>query len=518
MSFSLLEKLAPVCSQSPDRPALRDGSGPSISFQQLHLRIHNIAAGFRSAGLRPGDRVLYAVRPDAECELLMMAIYEAGGVLVPIDAGMGDELFAKRLHLLRPRWVVAESLLYFACANRLAKYWLARRGLQLPPLDQVPGATLVHVGARPPGIAARISTRQLEHSGAQASPLPISQGSDDDPAMIVFTSGTTSAPKAVVHTRRSMQGIFNTISPLLNMIPGDVMYARELHLILPALFGGNTVVVPPRSKFSARRTFETLTNHDVTHFFSVVADLQKLVRFMQHHQLALPVTLREIWVGAAPVRSTFLQELRKVLPAHTRVWCVYGMTEILPVARVALDDKLNYQGNGDLIGNCIPGVSAMVSDDGELMLQGENLFDHYLGEARCQLLATGDLACIEDNQIVLLGRRKDMIIRGQFNIYPELYEPTIEQIVGVQHCAMIGVFDAAIADERVVLVVEANTGHDADTLKELIADELRNGSLRIDALALPDEIVMMPIPMSGRSKKVDKNTLRDHLQRVQTCA
>ncbi|HEX5632133.1 MAG TPA: class I adenylate-forming enzyme family protein, partial [Gemmatimonadales bacterium] len=124
---------------------------------------------------------------------------------------------------------------------------------------------------------------------------------------------------------------------------------------------------------------------------------------------------------------------------------------------------------------------------------------------------TGDVAHIDGDVITLAGRRKDMIIRGDFNLYPGLYEPTVERIPGVRRCAFVGVYDEFAADERVVLVVEAERGVDEGTLAAKVHRALREGPLRIDAAALPDEIVIRPIPESGRSSKIDKQALRDAL-------
>lgn len=122
--------------------------------------------------------------------------------------------------------------------------------------------------------------------------------------------------------------------------------------------------------------------------------------------------------------------------------------------------------------------------------------------------ATGDLARLDDGRIVLLGRIKDMIIRGDHNIYPALYEPLAERIDGVRRAALIGDFDTERADERVILVVEPAAGVNAEALHARVHREVRAGPHRFDAAAIPDRIVVRALPESGRSHKVDKQTLR----------
>jgi len=177
-----------------------------------------------------------------------------------------------------------------------------------------------------------------------------------------------------------------------------------------------------------------------------------------------------------------------------------------------MDDKLAAtDAGGDLVGAPFPGVRARLAEDGELLLRGPHLCRGYLGEPAMTEHATGDLASIDAaGRIVLLGRKKDMIIRGHDNIYPSLYEPTIGALPGVRRCSLVGVYDAHAADERIVLVVEPEPGQDPAILARRLRAEVR---ACIDAAALPNEIVCMPIPLGGRSRKVDKRALLETLRR-----
>lgn len=517
-SITLLQKLEARCGDAPDAPAIMDANGRGLSRRQLLQKIRVMSRGFTAAGLEPGERVLFVVRVDVAAVVLMIAIVEAGGVLVPLDSVAGPELFSSRMALLSPRWVVAESLLFSASANPWVRRFLAWCGIKLQPLTKVENARFVRVGRKWPGVPASQSSNTLEKLGERSDNANRSNVGSEDAVIIVFTSGTTGSPKAVVHSRGSMQGVFETVGSMLDTDSDDVIYARELHLILPALFAGASVIVPRRSGFSVERTLRDLKRFHVTHFFGVAAEFQQLVDHLHSHNRKLPQSLREIWIGAAPVHAVFLERLETVLPRDAKVWCVYGMTEILPVARVSLAEKVRYEGEGDLVGECVPGVRASISADGELVLRGANLFSGYFGEAAFTELATGDLARLDNNRIVLLGRRKDMIIRRQFNIYPELYESTIERIDGVRRSAMVGLYDETAADERVVLAVEPCAGVGGSTLTERVWRELRNGPCSIDPAALPDDILVMVLPVTGRSSKIDKVRLREIARQMITCA
>jgi acyl-CoA synthetase (AMP-forming)/AMP-acid ligase II len=100
-----------------------------------------------------------------------------------------------------------------------------------------------------------------------------------------------------------------------------------------------------------------------------------------------------------------------------------------------------------------------------------------------------------------------MIIRDGENIYPELFESTIASIEGVRRCCLVGLYREPEADEEVVLCIEPDAGVAAATLRSRIERELRQGPHRIDVAARPDRIVLMPIPLAARSRKVDRSAV-----------
>jgi acyl-CoA synthetase (AMP-forming)/AMP-acid ligase II len=333
-----------------------------------------------------------------------------------------------------------------------------------------------------------------------------------DDALIVFTSGTTSQPRAVVHSRASLAATLDVIHTLLPVAPGDRLMARDLHLIVPALRAGATVYLPQSQKPPAAQLLRAIEQQRITHVYEVTANLELLVSHLERERKEFPSSIRQVFVGAAPVRHAFFRRVAPLLPAGAEAWCVYGMTEMLPVAAIELRDKLAFTGDGDIVGRPVNGVTARIRDDGELVVGGPHLFDRYLGASRVDEHPTGDLACFEQGRIVLRGRSKDMIIRGEYNIYPALHEPIVERIEGVRRCAIVGLFDEEKADERILLVVEPESPLPSAAAEAAFRKQLRaaieHGPHRIDDVALPDEIVIAAIPLSGRSSKVDKPALR----------
>src|SRR5690606_36322556 len=126
----------------------------------------------------------------------------------------------------------------------------------------------------------------------------------------------------------------------------------------------------------------------------------------------------------------------------------------------------------------------------------------YLGADPLTELATGDLARLDGDRLVLVGRKKDMLIRGEFNLYPGLYEPAIAALPGVAEAAIVGVPDPRTGDEEVVLAVVGYAGLPA-RLRRLLPGV-------IDHDALPDRVVVLDALLRcGRTRKLDRDRLRE---------
>lgn len=491
---------------SPHADALVQLGGRRITFAGLADELEAISAGLEDAGMRPQDAVVFSVRPSVEAVILILAIVRCGGIVVAADPGMSPELFAARTAPVRPRWVITESLLYSLARRRFVRTWLESRGARLPNFD-VPGSKLVLTGRWPrPTHAIAYS----ELAGAAARPRrPLDAGA---PAFVVFTSGTTGSPTAVVHTAGSLAMSLTLISEQLGLHPEDRVYSDQLHMLVPALIAGATSTIP-RHGFAARRVLRDLHRCRATHVYWAAAQAERVVRAAR----PLPDSLRLILLGSAPVPSSFLRRFRRALPPAARVYAAYALTEMLPVSWVEMSEKLAYVGPGDLVGAPCRGVEIRIAPDGEVVLKGANLCAGYLGCPPLAEVATGDIGFLSEGRLVLLGRKKDMIVRGEHNIYPALVEEVVAAVPGVRRSALVGVYDEQAADEVVVLAVELDAGSDAGEVERRVRRELWSGPRRIDVEARPDRIVMTDVPLAGRSAKVDRSALREAVVRMLRC-
>ncbi|MFI7544137.1 class I adenylate-forming enzyme family protein [Actinoplanes sp. NPDC049599] len=430
------------------------------------------AAALHARGLTAGDTVGIAVRPGPRSLAVLLAAYHLGLRIAVLDPTAGPDVLVSRLRLAEPRLVLAD-----AAAQAVAGWAapLARRAhLALPDLAAL--APTVTVGRRLPGTAPGL---------APASGPPPAAFDGDGDAVVVFTSGTTSRPRAVVHTRASVSAGMRTVAELVRPAPGRAVLGGTFFVLVPSLAGGAPVALPARRpRTLARQTARLAPQATYLTPPQLRAALAAGVRFTGR-----------VYSGSAPVSAGLLAAVRRA--GADEAWGVYALTEVFPAAAVESATKAAFTGTGDLVGELLPGVRARVGDDGQLLLAGANAADRYLGEPPSEWVATGDIGRLDGGSVVLGGRCKDMILRAAENIYPGLYEPALH-VPGVELAVIVGV-PAGDGDERVVAVVQPAAG----VAPEAVRAALREPLARMGA-ARPDTVLVAEVPLSGRSRKPDR--------------
>ncbi|WP_034215944.1 class I adenylate-forming enzyme family protein [Actinoplanes subtropicus] len=462
----MLERLLSGLRPGDDRPALAG----RVTRGELAELTHGYAVALREKGLAAGETIALAVRPGPRSLAAMLAAYRMGLRIAVLDPTAGPDVLRARLATATPRLILADAAAQ-AVAGWLAP--LARRAhLALPPLDSL--APVVTIGRRLPGMPPVM--RPLP------GPPPPAYDGDGD-AVIVFTSGTTSRPRAVVHTRRSLSAGMTAVHDLVRPVPDLPVLGGTFFVLLPSLAGGAPVALPSRRRLGRQ-----------------IRALRPQATYLTPPQLraALADGVRftgRVYSGSAPVSAALLASVRAAGAAEA--WGVYALTEVFPAAAVESASKSAFTGPGDLVGDLLPGVTATTDAAGQLLLAGPTVADRYLGEEPFDRVATGDLGDISDGRVVLGGRLKDMILRRAENIYPGLYEPSLH-LPGVELALLVGV-PAEDGDERVVAVIQPAPGSAEASLRVSLREPLaRMGAAR------PDAVVFARIPLAGRSRKPDR--------------
>ncbi|WP_430784986.1 class I adenylate-forming enzyme family protein [Actinoplanes sp. G11-F43] len=467
----MLDELSSGLRTGDDTPALIRGRR-TISRGELAGLRDRYTTALHARGLRPGDTLGLAIRPGPRALAMVLAAYRLGVRVALLDPTAGPDVLTARLAVARPALIVADT------AAQAVAGWaapLARRaGLALPDLTRL-GPT-VTIGPRLPGNAPALPL--------PGGPVPAAFDGDGD-AVVIFTSGTTSSPRAVVHTRAGLDTGLRSVAGLVRPVPGVPVLGGTFFVMVPALASGAPVAAPARRPRALARQ---------------VTALKPQATYLTPPQIrealagGVPFTGR-VYSGSAPVSAPLLQRVRAA--GADEAWGVYALTEVFPAAAVESRDKSTFDGAGDLAGELLPGVRARLDDTGQLLLAGAGVCDRYLGADPHEWVATGDRAELRDRRVVLAGRCKDMILRKAENIYPGLYEPGLH-VPGVTLAVLVGV-PAGDGDEQVVAVIETGPGADREAVRAALREPLRRmGSAR------PDRVVFAPVPLAGRSRKPDR--------------
>jgi acyl-CoA synthetase (AMP-forming)/AMP-acid ligase II len=497
----LLRLVLDACTGHPDDVAVVE-QGRSTTRGELVTGAAAVAADLRTHGLQPGDGVLLAIRPSARAVMAALGTVLARGVVVVADPGAGEELARLRRDLVPVRAAVADAVVHAAggpVAGRLLRRLPAARGLRLPDLRE-PGLHHIVSGPKLPGVPAE-ATRwtDLPTAATVGDPSDEDLGAD---ALVVFTSGTTDAPRAVVHSRRTLGAGLLAAVDALGFGPETVMHTDQLMVGLPVLAAGGRWSLPPVT--AGRRTWLGLARRArATHVYAVPAKLLDVAG-------DLPPSVRWIGSGGAPVLPAAVARLKDAAP-DAEVVAVYGMTEALPVATAEAAEVLSSTRGEVVLGRPVPGTTVRVERPGpdglgELVVSGPQACVRYAGSSPLAEVHTGDVGRFrDDGLLVLAGRAKRMLIRGQANIYPELVEPLVlQRFPEVEDAALIGVPDPVSGDEQVVLAF-VPSGDPRRTIRRLRSrwSELADEAWRPDLV-----VAVAAIPRRGRSGTVDVAALR----------
>ena len=474
------------------KPALVDEAGASLSYAELEARIGAAARALQSAGLARGQRMVLVGENSADMVVLLLAAMRAGAWAVPLNARMSaGEIDAIIGH----------------CEPRLA-YFASRSSAEAAAHAERSGALALDGEGLAQGRVARFD-------GDGVAPEPGEDGSDHDVAAMIYTSGSTGAPKGVMLTHANLD--FVTRASLeQQVLRGDDVVFHALPIshsfglvsaLLCGLRAGATLHLVTR--FSAEKLAHAITNTGITVFQGVPAMYARLHEWAQQTGAVLkPNRLRLTYIGGSLVDAVRKAQTEALL--GVRLHHGYGLTESAPAATRTIGHPPPHDVTA---GWPIPGIEVVLHDGdgkpvaigqrGEVWIRGPNVMKGYFRDplqTRAALddagwLHTGDIGEFgPDGDLAIVGRIKEMIIRGGFNVYPAEVERAIAAYPGVAQCAVVG--RAVAGDEEVVAFVEPVAGQhiDSDALRRFLRE-------RLAPYKLPSEVVCMErLPATGTGK------------------
>jgi steroid-24-oyl-CoA synthetase len=462
-----------------------------ITFLDLRHGAAGQAAKLAGHGVGPGDRVLILGWNSPDWVANFWACQLIGAVPVLANAWWSEAEMRDAVSLVEPAAVLADK----------------RSAARLPT-----------------GV---VSLRWGADFTAGAKPAPVTKAGDgldeNDPAAVIFTSGTSGRPKAVVLSHRSLLAGLQQLLQVSRRLPhqvdeasgdvglhtGPLFHIGGIQTLLRAVTVGGTLIMPT-GRFDPGEVLELIECHKIARWSAVPTMVARVLDHPDAKTRDLR-SLTSVTIGGAPVHADLLERVRTGLPGvNARIPTGYGLTENGGQATAASGrDTAAHPGSS---GRPLPCVELRFAPqpglpDGEILLRSPTQMSGYLGSDESPIdsdgwLHTGDLGHVDsDGYLWITGRSKDMIIRGGENIAPAAVERGLTAIPGVLDAAVIGVPHPELGEEVMAFVVTA----DANLSRAELARQLLGVTA---SFAIPTRwhLQAQPLP-TNHTHKIDKRAL-----------
>lgn len=424
-----------------------------LSFAELVAAVDRVAARLRAAGARPGDPVMLSGANSLAWVVTFWTCLCNDWVLIPANAWWSAEEVEHAVRLVDVRLVVADS----------------RRRERMPADLMASDLTVLDLETILDGPAAEPLER------GEARPV----GAEDDPAMVLFTSGTTSFPRGAVLSHRGLLANLQNLLALARRLPGPEESTRSagvtlmtmplfhiggIQQLFTALVSGAELVFLD-DRFSPGQVLRLIGDEGVTSWAAVPTMVSRVLDAYEADPSAYDVsTLRGMVIGGSPVVESLRNRAREVFPNTVRgQGASYGLTEISGVAATAAGAAVAERPG--TVGQALPTVDLRIDQPdadgiGEVQVRSPGAMIGYWGAPDDPIftpdrwLRTGDLGRLDgDGYLYIEGRAKDVVIRGGENIAPVRVEDRLLEHPGVAEAAVVGLPHAELGEEVAAAVV-----------------------------------------------------------------
>lgn len=463
-AITIPSQLAATAERHPDAVALVDGVD-HWTYTALHHDATRVAAGLVALGVQPGDRVAIWAPNSARWVIAATGVWSAGAVLVPVNT----------------RFKAAEATAVLARSDARVVFtvsdFLDTDYTSMIDHDALGGRAHVVVmsGAVPETAMAWDAVIGL---GGDDECAEVLRRTDvltaDDPADLLFTSGTTGVPKGVMQTHRRTLRVASDWVEMTGLRGGDryLMVNPYFHMfglkagILACIVAGATML--PQQVFDVERVLARVADERITVLPGAPTIYQAILDHPTRDRYDLS-SLRVAVTGAADIPVELIRRVLDELPFPT-VITGYGLTEAGTATATDLGDDAT--AIATTVGRPRPGFEVRIvdaagaevpaGDAGEILVRGPSAMSEYFADPGATAdaivdggwLHTGDLGAIDEaGRLRIVGRVKDMFIVGGFNAYPAEIENLLCGHPAVRQAAVIGVPDDRLGEVGMAFVV-----------------------------------------------------------------
>ncbi|WP_328355246.1 fatty acyl-CoA synthetase [Mycobacterium sp. NBC_00419] len=440
----------------PGRVAIIDGE-VTLTFAEFDELVDRAAAALGDNGLRPGDRVALLARNCWQYAVLAFATARAAVVLVPLNFMLTAEEIAYILGHCRATGFIVQSDLVAVAEKAMLRSGAVTTRIAIATAE----------AAAPPGWI------DFEQSLTTVSCVPTPEVDDDQLLRVMYTSGTESRPKGVMHTSRSLMWQYVSTVTAGSMSAEDIeIHSLPLYhcaqldnfLATDVYLGATSILLPRPDPEAVLRTIE---RYGVTNYFAPPTVWISLLRSPVFDHVDLS-SLRKGYYGASAMPTEILHEIRRRLP-DLQLWNFYGQTEIAPLASAL--GPADQETHAGAAGRPVLNVETVVLDDidtpvaagtiGEIAHRSPHLMLGYLDDPlktaeafRGGWFHSGDLGFYDDAGFLhVVDRKKDMIKTGGENVASREVEEVLYLHAGVEEVAVFGLAHPVWVEAVVAAVV-----------------------------------------------------------------
>ncbi len=500
----------------PDQDAVVvPDQGVRWSWEELRQRARKLAGGLLATGLEPGDRIGMLAPNRAEWLLAQFGSAYAGLILVNINPAYRLSELEYALNKVGCRGLITETR--FKSSDYI-------KMMQTLYPDRVPELrTLIHLGDEDiPDMLRLDHVMELADEKSLQTLDAIAQRSDfDSPINIQFTSGTTGAPKAATLTHHNMINNAAICATVLKFTEKDRLcvpvpmyhcFAMVLGTLVCATSGAT--VVFPGAAFEAKATLQAIEDEACTALHGVPT---MFIAMLDHpdFQNYDVTSLRTGIMAGAPCPIELMRQV--IDDMHmSEITIGYGMTETGPLStQTSPDDPIDLRVG--TVGRVLPHTEVKIVDEndqivalnepGELCVRGYNVMLGYWGDDdQDEWMHTGDIATMDEGGYVrIVGRSKDMLIRGGENVYPREIEDFLYTNPKIDQVEVVGVPDEKFGEE-IAACIKLAEGEQAsvDEIRDFCRGELSHFKIPRYVLFVGE----FPMTVTG---KVQKFILREQI-------
>lgn len=472
-----------------------------MTFRELSVDSDRIACGLRKRGVVLGTRLALLVRPGVDFVSLVFALYKVGATIILIDPGMGRKNLLRCLEAAEPEGFVAISTVQAVRTVLRHRFPRAKKNVTVGRRWFWGGATLDQL-------------RRTPHEGPELACTKA-----DDPAAIIFTTGSTGPPKGVEYLHGNFDAQVEQIRDFYGIGEGEVDVPGFPLFGLFNCAMGVTAVIPDMdptrpAQVDPKKIIEAVTDWNATQSFGSPAIWNRVGRYCEETGERLP-TLRRVLSAGAPVPAHVLRRMKACIHPDGDIHTPYGATESLPVASIAGTEVLadtaakTDQGAGVCVGRRFSGIrwkiiqavdgpvptlaDAQVLPDGEigeLIVSGPVVTRRYVTRTEANALGKivdgdrvwhrmGDVGYLDDEgRFWFCGRMAHRVLTPAGPKYTVPCEAIINCHDDVYRSALVGVGEPG--SQRPVMIVEphAGNGPDDSSSRERLLAEIREIAAR----------------------------------------